>query len=86
MRRYTVRDWTTCLHCGKRGWPTRRAARQAARGRYADLSAYQCRHGGDLWHLGHLPPVVARGHSPREQVQHTRITPTRETTRKRNPT
>lgn len=46
----------TCA-CGKRRYPTRRRAREAARQLHPGdhLSAYQC---GDSWHFGHLDPSV----------------------------
>ena len=49
------RNWHTCPACGKRAWPSRRAARRAARGPLTDLNAYPCPHRPGWWHLGHLP-------------------------------
>lgn len=49
-----------CPTCGKRSFPTRRAAKQAARAWFPNeaLRAYQC---GDSWHIGHTPRSVKRG-------------------------
>jgi hypothetical protein len=44
-----------CPHCGKRRYPSRQAAEQAARDRYpgdTTIIAYQCAAGTGVWHLG----------------------------------
>lgn len=64
------RYWHTCPACGKRAWPSRRAARRAARGRYADLTAYPCPHRPGWWHLGHLPRSITRGRATRSGLTH----------------
>ena len=52
--------------CGKVMYTSRKLAKKAARMySHHDLTAYQC---GEFWHLGHLPPVIARGHVPRDNA------------------
>lgn len=53
----------TCGWCGKRGFSTRKAARQAARRLFpeARMSAYRCHHGGTSWHFGHQPAALRHG-------------------------
>ncbi len=70
MHRPDVKTWHTCPSCGKRAWPTRKAAKQAARGRFAMLTAYRCEERPAWWHLGNRPPEVARGTIPRANVRH----------------
>lgn len=61
-----------CGHCGKYSYLSRAKAKRAVR-RLADrMSAYRCRNGGDMWHIGHLPPVVIRGAVSRDQIVHVR--------------
>lgn len=57
----------TCPRCGKRQYPTRRAARKAARTIPSDghLNAYRC---GRYWHLGHLPAAVIAGELSRADI------------------
>lgn len=49
--------WTTCA-CGKRSYPTRKAARRTYRSKHPDggLNAYQCHLNPGVWHYGHLQP------------------------------
>lgn len=49
-----------CPDCGKVRYPSRTAARQAARhaAHLRGLNAYRC---GEFWHLGHLPDDVRHG-------------------------
>lgn len=54
-------NWSgLCPDCGKHCFPTRRAAKAAARARYPGeaLRAYRC---GGYWHMGHTPRWIARG-------------------------
>jgi len=53
--------WTSlCPTCGKRCFPTRRAAKKAARRWFPNetLRPYQC---DGVWHIGHTPAWVRRG-------------------------
>lgn len=70
----SIRDHTgfipggsVCPRCGKREWPTRKDAKAAARRFFPGerLSVYRC---GDVWHLGHLPTAVRRGHITRDEI------------------
>lgn len=58
-----------CPTCGKLRWPSRAAAKKAARqmtGRVGGrLTAYRC---GDYWHLGHPPSLLVRGVVGRDEV------------------
>lgn len=49
-----------CSTCGKWCYPTRKAARRAARAFHPGhpMRAYQC---GDWWHYGHKPAWLIRG-------------------------
>lgn len=60
-----------CAVCGKQRWPTRKAAKHAARVLHpsAKLSTYQC---GDDWHYGHPPSLVTRGVADRHTLGHER--------------
>jgi hypothetical protein len=54
--------------CGKVRFLSRREAKTMAK-RYPDskrLNAYQC---GEFWHLGTLPPVIARGNKSRSDLR-----------------
>lgn len=59
----------TCI-CGKQGFSSKKAAKQVARSlgrRY--LNSYRCEYAPtELWHLGHLPTVVKRGHASRDSI------------------
>lgn len=49
---------TSCRHCRKKSYPTRRDAKAALRRLYPGdrglaMHAYRCGNGGDGWHLGH---------------------------------
>lgn len=58
-----------CPDCGKRCWETRADAKRIARrmGKQTrHLAAYRCSSG--WWHLGHLPTIVARGRSTRDDI------------------
>lgn len=60
-----------CSSCGKMTFPNRREARRAARkmpAREGRLNAYPCPHRDEGWHLGHLPPAVARGDQARSDL------------------
>ena len=63
--------WSTCRYCGKRGYPSRKAARRASQAAPSGgaLNAYECPQVPDgfdpVWHLGHLPDPVASGRWPR---------------------
>lgn len=55
-------DFVTCV-CGKRAYPSRKAARRAARiASRQGVNAYECTHPGASpnyrWHYGHLPYQV----------------------------
>lgn len=63
MAGYT-RAWVTCDTTGKRGYGTRRAAKEVvvalnngARGGMRPYRCAACR----VWHVGHLPGVVRSG-------------------------
>jgi hypothetical protein len=48
--------------CGLKGYETRHAAKQAARGHHdSHVRPYRCRGGCDYWHVGALPEAVIRG-------------------------
>jgi hypothetical protein len=54
-------QFTYCDDCDKRGYFTRKVARQAARSRHhgdKGLRPYECPAGTGLWHLGHMPSAV----------------------------
>ena len=54
----------TCPNCGKVQYPTRRAARKAARELHPGepgLRAYPC---GAYWHFGHMPAAQRHGAYP----------------------
>ena len=57
--------YTECA-TGKTAWAERAHARNALRSmpKGHGMSAYRCQ-GCDLWHIGHLAPVVKRGMSER---------------------
>jgi hypothetical protein len=59
--------WLRCPHCGKRAYPTRKAARKRIRERFPDtgMQAYPC---GDGWHIGN-PRGAERLQSEREPVR-----------------
>ena len=65
------RTWyfVTC-ECGKRSYMNRANAKKAARRIDRSLHAYKCKLSG-LWHIGHLPDVVRRGHLSREEIYPT---------------
>lgn len=65
-------SWWTCPGCGKRGYLTRADARRAAKHHPnpTGLAAYRCEYRPDVWHVGHLPPEVRRGHVARDGVRH----------------
>lgn len=65
-RRDTARPVHTCPVCGKQAYRSRRDAKRASRvvNPAAHLAAYRCDTG--YWHIGKLPPVIARGNAPRE--------------------
>lgn len=58
--------WVTCAACGKRGYPSKRAAKALKRHHAdRDLSIYRC---GDYWHVGHLAPRVKAGKESRTSL------------------
>ena len=61
---------TACASCGKLHYPSRKAARKAARRKHPGerLSAYQAC-GGYGWHIGHLPGAVVHGVFDRDQFR-----------------
>lgn len=55
-----------CEACGKRSYPSRRAAKTAARHAHkGSMNAYPCPNRPEgfepVWHVGHLPDAVRRG-------------------------
>lgn len=70
----TLTDHGRCPDCGKKRWPSRRAANRAAARLPGGqrLSAYRC---GDYWHLGHLPRPVTAGKIGRDALVATRQPP-----------
>jgi len=67
--------WTTCDHCGKRSFRSRKLAKQFGRTAHpgdTNLSAYQCRRGGTGYHYGHLPEEVVQGEKGREDLEPVR--------------
>lgn len=52
-----------CEHCGKKSYPSRRAARHATRrlSNRGGLRAYRCETNQRVWHFGHLPQAAAYG-------------------------
>lgn len=62
-------DWTTCLHCGKRSYRSRKEAKAAARTEsLPGMSAYECHSQPGAWHIGHLPAGVANGRYARSTL------------------
>jgi hypothetical protein len=62
--------WHTCPDCGKRSYSSRKRARKVLR-HIADsdhMSAYRCHYNSALWHIGHTPTAVRRGHATRDQI------------------
>jgi hypothetical protein len=59
MRRDTERyAWNTCA-CGKKGYVSRRAARNRMKAYHPDdsnLNVYRCKINDQMWHYGHLGP------------------------------
>jgi hypothetical protein len=60
------------VHCpthGKRAYPDRQTARNAIR-RHGDsrMRAYRCDALHDVWHIGHLPAAVKRGHVTTREI------------------
>lgn len=53
-------NWGTCVHCGKRGWLTRREAKAALKriypGQFQEMQVYKCSEGGNSFHHGHRVP------------------------------
>lgn len=67
-----ARSWdslTVCPACGKKTYPSKKAAKSAAKKLYPDdhLSAYQCRSTKEVrptpapWHFGHLDERIVTG-------------------------
>jgi hypothetical protein len=66
-----VQRWTTCEHCGKRTFLSRKQAKAYARVAFPGdkgLNAYECTLGGDGFHIGHLPGVVKQGDEGRDAI------------------
>lgn len=63
----------TCPTCGKRSFPTRKAARKAIRsiGDGDHMSAYRC---DTSWHIGHLPTAVINGTTTRQHITNRKAT------------
>lgn len=62
------RAYAGCVHCGKQIYPSRKAARTAAKKYFAGqhFSAYECvaarKQGMEhVWHFGHLPKMIING-------------------------
>ncbi|WP_409186697.1 hypothetical protein F9C11_21650 [Amycolatopsis sp. VS8301801F10] len=55
---YSDKAFTWCTRCEKKTWPSRRAARRAAKRHHPGhvLNAYPCPHQHVGWHYGHLRP------------------------------
>jgi hypothetical protein len=64
--------FVTCKGCGKRGYESRRVAKQAMRAsskQCEGMSVYKCRLSEtELWHWGHLPPPYKDGRLPRSSI------------------
>ena len=62
--------WHTCRHCGKRSYSSRRAAKAALRhhGDRKGMAAYECHTNPGVFHLGHIPTAVRRGHASRDNI------------------
>ncbi|WP_375483288.1 hypothetical protein [uncultured Jatrophihabitans sp.] len=60
-----------CSRCGKRSYPSRKLARQAARNYHGEgrLAPYQCPHNDQAWHNGHLPAAVRAGDVDRDEYE-----------------
>lgn len=56
--------FTTCEHCGKRAYSTRKHARQV---RHQGNHTYPCPHLDGKWHNGHFKPEVLRGEIARDE-------------------
>ncbi|HTF10350.1 MAG TPA: hypothetical protein VK659_19455 [Asanoa sp.] len=63
-----INFFNECPLDGKVRFPSRKAARRAARRhpQFGRMNAYPC---GDFWHLGHLPAAVKRGNVGREALR-----------------
>ncbi|MDH6282851.1 hypothetical protein M2280_004088 [Prescottella agglutinans] len=55
------RNWYTCHDCGKRTYPVKKDAKQAARQLHDEVRhVYRC-NSGSGWHCGRLPIAVKAG-------------------------
>ena len=63
-----------CPHCGKVTYYSRKQARRAGKriSPGGHPSAYPCPAAEGRWHWGHLPTVVSRGKTPRENLEQYR--------------
>jgi hypothetical protein len=61
------KTWATCETCGKRSYPTRSEARQAARAHSINADKFNVYRCGDGWHLGHLPQAVRSGELDKDE-------------------
>lgn len=62
-------QYASCA-CGKRTYPTRKAAKDARKKLHAGDSAlrpYECGRVAGNWHLGHIHPEVANGTASRDE-------------------
>lgn len=52
-------NWATCMSCRKKGWITRKQAKEALKryypGQFQEMQVYRC-HEGPLFHHGHRIP------------------------------
>lgn len=61
---YRCVDWTTCPHCGKRSYASRKDARLVARRHRTGgtvMRAYPCHQDAERWHVGHMSAATRRG-------------------------
>jgi hypothetical protein len=61
----------TCRDCGKKGFPSRKAAKSLSKylrrgGGGVGLREYQC--SSELWHVGHMAPAIRAGRATRADL------------------
>ncbi|AXH67050.1 hypothetical protein SEA_THYATIRA_52 [Mycobacterium phage Thyatira] len=65
--------WTTCPHCGKRSYTSRKEAKRAVSrfcgDRGGHMSPYRCHLDETRWHVGHLHTATRRGINYEERAR-----------------
>lgn len=68
---FPVIAYDHCEPCGKFSYASRKHAKKHARKMSrSELSAYQCPHNPNRWHIGHLPRKVIAGQIGRDDIEH----------------